>query len=305
MNKSKPAKGNLKTTASTGNLFKMQKKDKDGLVEDVQKYASPTKKNRKKSITDSDSKKFFEAVYDHRNDHDNDLLYMPLIAEEVRNTEEHFDGFEAEIKNEIQSLKKNGLRDLSFKDIRNLNISEDEEGFCDVGDENTNNEHTSLPKISMKAKTIKDIYSHSDSTPQLHPIKENKSIFESYCSAGSGNTVKDVDFTEPFEFLDYTSTHKNTEYEEAQQLRFNYKSLSVESFRMRSHILLPSKLHEQRVEEAKRQLEDQDKENCLGESSECTSTNFGFHSPLTKQNTMSHTKFRLRSNAGMLGSPDC
>jgi hypothetical protein len=80
-------------------------------------------------VTNSDSKKFFDEVFDDPKDFDKMLLDMPLITEEGQNHEYHHDAnFEFEIKREIQTMSHGQLNKLIPLDHKGFNHSDDEEG---------------------------------------------------------------------------------------------------------------------------------------------------------------------------------
>lgn len=109
---------------------------------------------------------------------------MPHIDEQ----EEHFedmqeDDFEFEVKREIQNWSQQELKHkMNTKDTNNrfVNASDDEEGAWDVGDENAVGDHTSVPKPSVKTRTIKDLNSSTKSRGLLSPIRENEGLNDSH-----------------------------------------------------------------------------------------------------------------------------
>jgi len=107
------------------NKRKSRNKDQDrhkGIV-------SPLKKDPKTTVTDSDSKRFFEEVYDGHNDLDKILLDMPNINEEAEHHNElHEEDLHIEIKREIQTMRHAELKSILPRELRILNISDDEEG---------------------------------------------------------------------------------------------------------------------------------------------------------------------------------
>ena len=144
-----PSKSGI--TSSTGNLHY-----RIGVPVKYQSVNSPPQKDKKQDITDSDSKKFFEEVFDENNDIDKMLLDMPLITDDS-NIEDGPDSLVSEIKREIQTMKQTELKNIFMKEVRNINSSDDEDGLWDVGNEMENDDHSSIPKLSMKMRTIKDI----------------------------------------------------------------------------------------------------------------------------------------------------
>jgi hypothetical protein len=81
------------------------------------------------NITDSDSKQFFDEVFNDPQDLDNMLLDMPLIEEEkLQYDGQHEEDNEFDIKREIQTMKEGKIRRLLLKEPRHYNPSDDEEG---------------------------------------------------------------------------------------------------------------------------------------------------------------------------------
>ena len=123
--------------------------------------ATPSGQEVSINITDHDSKQFFDEVFDDPQDLDSMLLDMPLITEAKMNDEEpHEEDNEFDIKREIQTMKEGDMKKLLVNNVR-YNPSDDEEGLCDVGDESNSGDHSSVPKPSMKARTIRDINSQN------------------------------------------------------------------------------------------------------------------------------------------------
>lgn len=162
-------------TSSTGNLHY-----KIGVPVKYQSITSPPKQKHKLDITDSDSKKFFEEVFDDDNGVDKLLLDMPLMVEDSNNIDEAPDCFLSEIKREIQTMRQTEIDDLLTKEIKNFNSSDDEDVLCDVGNETNSDDHSSVPKLSMKMRTIKDINKKVDNKDHLSPIRENEGLNDSH-----------------------------------------------------------------------------------------------------------------------------
>lgn len=227
-------------------------------------FPTPNKEEPIITITDSDSKKFFDEVFDDAKDLETILLDMPLIAEEGQHIGDyHDDDCELEIKREIQTMRHSELKTLLPKDFRNFNPSDDEEGSCDVGDETSNDDHSSVPKPSMKTRTIRDINSKNDNRRFLSPIRENEALNDSHEFIVENNiNISDDDQMLAKSYQnqkDWKKLEEMEKYQESlkeknlgQKLKNrNKKRISAKTFKMKSHILLPSKLQET-IEETKK-----------------------------------------------------
>lgn len=236
-------------------------------------------------FTDSDSKQFFDEVFDDAKDFDNMLLDMPLIAEETHHHEDPNDeNFEFEMKREIQTMKHGQLKSLLKGDPR-INHSDDEEGLCDVGDETYNGDHSSVPKPSMKTRTIRDINSKNDNNRILSPIRENEGLNDSHeyesknyinvsedgkYLAKSYQNEKDWKKLDEVELIESRVRDKN--FGKQLKSRNNHK-ISAKTFKMKSHILLPPKVtcvkneEAARVSMAKKESEEQKISNDTGDQS--------------------------------------
>lgn len=227
-------------------------------------FPTPNKEEPTITITDSDSKKFFDEVFDDAKDLETILLDMPLIAEEGHHIGDyHDDDCELEIKREIQTMRHSELKTLLPKDFRNFNPSDDEEGSCDVGDETSNDDHSSVPKPSMKTRTIRDINSKNDNRRFLSPIRENEALNDSHEFIVENNiNISDDDQMLAKSYQnqkDWKKLEEMEKYQESlkeknlgQKLKNrNKKRISAKTFKMKSHILLPSKLQET-IEETKK-----------------------------------------------------
>lgn len=162
-------------TSSTGNLHY-----KIGVPIKYQSINSPPKFKKKHEVTDSDSKKFFDEVFDDNNGIDKLLLDMPLMVEDPNNMDDGPDCILSEIKREIQTMKQTEIKDILIKEAKNLNYSDDEDANWDVGNETNSDDHSSVPKLSMKMRTIKDINKKADNKDHLSPIRENDGLNDSH-----------------------------------------------------------------------------------------------------------------------------
>jgi hypothetical protein len=98
---------------------------------DYSALMSPSGKNINIDITDSDSKQFFDEVFDDPLDLEGILFDVVLIAEARLNDEDqNEEDNEHDIKREIQKMKQGELKlkMLLTRDTRNFNPTDDEEG---------------------------------------------------------------------------------------------------------------------------------------------------------------------------------
>lgn len=168
-------KASLKEMKLPSEPLKLQKKpfSRNNNQNKHKSIISPLKKEPKTTIiTDSDSKRFFEEVFDDPNEFDHLLKDMPHIDEHDELDEIH-DDFQSEIKREIQTMKQEELKNMLPKDLKIINASDDEDCSLDIGDEAEVGDHSYVPNPSMKTRTIRDINSSNKSRGMLSPIREN------------------------------------------------------------------------------------------------------------------------------------
>ncbi|CAI2369880.1 unnamed protein product [Moneuplotes crassus] len=239
---------------------KMKENKKNSTPSEVEQRHDPYS-----TVTATESKNFFDEVIDDAGDLDMMLHELPNIEEEGDHLDDPEEDEEFEIRKELQAMKAKELRIDLKTESKIINQSDDEEGLCEVGDETPNGFHNSIPKASMKTRTIGDITTKNNPKRMLSPIRENDCLNDSHEYVYKNNIKINSDdkflaksYQNEKDWQKLQELEKNQQNEESScvvKLKSrNQTKITSKTFKMKSHILLPSKLLSRKEEQKKENI---------------------------------------------------